>query len=148
MITCAFAGHKRVYGSFTGQIECALEGLLQHDDAMCCYVTGRGEFDAQSAAAIRCLKKKHKNKRIRLVLALPYMQKSISEQKEYYESYYDEIMIPQELLGVHYKRAITALNRWLVENADCLIAMLYRDYGGAYDMVRYAKRLNKPVILL
>lgn len=39
-------------------------------------------------------------------------------------------------------------NRWMVDRADCLIAYLFRDYGGAYETVKYAKKQGKPVINL
>ena len=48
----------------------------------------------------------------------------------------------------NYKAAIQKRNRWLVDRADCLIAYLFRDFGGAYETVKYAKKQGKPVINL
>ncbi len=86
--------------------------------------------------------------KIFLALVLPYMSNRLNTDKEYYEYYYDEIIITEDLCGVHYKAAIQKRNRWMVDNADCLIAYLFRDYGGAYETVKYAKKQGKPVINL
>ena len=135
MITCTFAGHREVFGSCTQKIENALETLIENEDTLYCYVGGMGEFDGFSAAAVRNLKRKYPNKEIRLTLVLPYMQQKLNEYKEYYETSFDDILIPAELAEIHYKRAIPARNRWLVDNSDYLIAMVWRDFGGAYTIV-------------
>lgn len=43
---------------------------------------------------------------IRLNLVLPYMTNQINRDKEYLESRFDDIIIPMDLMGVHYKAAI------------------------------------------
>ena len=147
MITCTFAGHREVFGSCTQKIENALETLIESEDTLYCYVGGMGEFDGFSAA-VRNLKRKYPNKEIRLTLVLPYMQQKLNEYKEYYETSFDDILIPAELADIHYKRAIPARNRWLVDNSDYLIAMVWRDFGGAYTTLRYAQKQGKKIILL
>ena len=148
MITCTFAGHREVFGSCTQKIENALETLIENEDTLYCYVGGMGEFDGFSAAAVRNLKRKYPNKEIRLTLVLPYMQQKLNEYKEYYETSFDDILIPAELAEIHYKRAIPARNRWLVDHSDYLIAMIWRDFGGAYTTLRYAQKQGKKIILL
>ena len=34
------------------------------------------------------------------------------------------------------------------EHTDYLIAMVWRDYGGAYNTLRYAQKINKQIILI
>ena len=148
MINCTFAGHRMGCGVAFQHIEYALERLLDKDDNMCCYVGGMGEFDTISSAAVRELKRKYPQKDIQLILVLPYMKQAINNEKMYYETFYDNVIVPIELVGLHYKRAISARNRWLVDNADYIIAMLWREYGGAYDTVQYARRKNKQIIML
>lgn len=36
----------------------------------------------------------------------------------------------------------------MVDRADCLIAMVWRDYGGAYQTLKYAERLCKQIFRL
>lgn len=148
MITCTFAGHRQIFGAVSSKIENALISLLQADDTLLCYVGGMGEFDALCAAAVRKLKRDYQDKNIRLVLVLPYMQNKINENKEYYETQYDDVLIPLELADVHYKQAITARNKWLVAHSDYLIAMVWRDFGGAYTTLKYAQKCGKHIISL
>ena len=145
MIVCTFAGHREVFGLGQSQVVEILEKLLEVEQEMTCYVGGKGEFDALCASAVRTLKHQHPDKAISLVLVLPYMEQRLNTDKEYYESHFDEILIPIELAGIHYKQAITACNRWMVDRADCLIAMVWRDHGGAYQTLKYAERHRKRV---
>ena len=48
------------------------------------------------------------------------------------------MLIPEELLEVHYKRAITERNKWMIDRCQCLIAYVYRDFGGAWIAMNYA----------
>lgn len=148
MITCTFAGHREIFGAALTKVENALESLLKDDDTLLCYVGGMGEFDALCTAAVRKLKRDYPHKNIRLVLVLPYMQNKINKYREYCETEYDDVLIPLELADIHYKQAITARNKWLVAHSDYLIAMVWRDFGGAYTTLQYAKKRGKNIILL
>ena len=149
MTSCTFAGHREVYQPMLdAKIEKAIRELLQTDSEFIFYTGGMGEFDSKCASAVRYAKRQYPHLRIRLALVLPYMSNKLNTEKAYYEYYYDEIIIPEELCGVHYKAAIQKRNRWLVDRADCLIAYLFRDFGGAYETIKYAKKQGKPVINL
>lgn len=145
MVVCTFAGHREVFGLGQSRVVEILERLLEAEQEMTCYVGGKGEFDALCASAVRTLKHRHPDKAISLVLVLPYMEQRLNTDKEYYESRFDEILITIELAGIHYKQAITACNRWMVDRADCLIAMVWRDHGGAYQTLKYAERCCKRI---
>lgn len=149
MIRCTFAGHRDVVGITVSDIVAVLEKIIQQsNESVECLVGGMGRFDKLSASAVRILKKKHKNRDISLVLVLPYMQKKINENKSYYETMYDAIIIPSHLDGVHYKGAIGLRNRWMVDQADYLIAMVQRKNGGAYEMLKYAGKTDIIIINL
>lgn len=148
MVTCTFAGHREIFGMRDTEIIEILETLLENETDMTCYVGAMGEFDALCAGAVRSLKQRHKDKNIALIMVLPYMQQKINEYREYYETVYDEILIPIELAEVHYKQAIPARNRWLVDHSDYLIACVWRDFGGAYNTLKYAKKQHKKIFLI
>ena len=149
MTSCTFAGHREVYQSKIDEdIEKNIDHLLQTDNEFVFYTGGMGDFDIKCASAVRAAKRKYPNKKIRLALVLPYMSNRLNADKEYYQYNYDEIIIPAELVGVHYKAAITMRNRWLVDRVDCVIAYVYRDFGGALETVKYARKQGKPVINL
>ena len=113
-----------------------------------CFVGGMGKFDNLCAAAVRLLKRQYREKEISLILVLPYLQKRINVNSAYYESMFDLVLIPSILEGVHYKHAIVLRNRWMVEQADYVIAMVERKEGGAYATLQYAKKKKKKIINL
>lgn len=107
-----------------------------------------GEFDKMCSAAVRTAKRRHPELDIKLMVVLPYMMAKVNTDKDLYEKLYDDIIIPMELFGTHYKSAITKRNRWIVDQSDFLIAYVYRDFGGAYSTLRYAYRRKKEIINL
>ena len=106
MTTCTFAGHREVYQPMLdARIEKAIRVLLQTDSEFIFYTGGMGEFDSNCASAVRSAKRQYPPLTIRLALVLPYTSNKLNTEKAYYEYYYDEIIIPEELCGVHYKTA-------------------------------------------
>lgn len=142
MTTCTFAGHREIFDLDESRVVEILERLLKVEQETTCYVGGKGKFDVLCANAVRALKRRHPDT---LILTLPYMEQRINTNKEYYESSFDEILIPMELSGIHCNRAIIACNRWMADRADCLIVMVRRNYGGAYQTLKYAKRHRKQI---
>ena len=108
------------------------------------YVGRNGEFDRFAASIVKRVQKKSENQNCELILVLPYIQKDI----EYYERYYNAIVIPEGVEKTHPKSAITRRNRWMVELCDLLICYVERMRGGAYAAFNYAKKLKKPIIRL
>lgn len=149
MISCTFAGHREVYGiNVESSIEFAIESILKKDNSFIFYSGDMGEFDKMCSTAVRKAKKLHPELDIKLMVVLPYMMAKINTDKELYNTLYDEIIIPMELTEAHYKSAITKRNRWIVDQSDCLIAYVYRDFGGAYATLKYACRMKKEIINL
>jgi len=142
MIRVTFAGHRNVFnsGAVREQVDAAIASILTEGTEFNFYSGGMGEFDKLCESAVRSAKVAHTELTIKLVYVSPYMRNSFNTQRDYYEYHYDDILIPMELAGVHYKGAITKRNRWLVDNADYLIAYIRRDHGGAYATMRYAER--------
>ena len=149
MTVCTFAGHREVYQSNISEaLDQALAEIIENDNSIRFLVGGMGEFDKMCASAVRRAKRKYPNTEIRLELVLPYLTNDINENKSFYEMSYDNIIVPFELAGVHYKSVITKRNRWLVDNSDWLIAFVYRDFGGAYTTLRYAEKKGLQIVNL
>lgn len=148
MTTCTFAGHREVYqANISEKLDEAISKILSSgDSAFQFLVGGMGKFDEMCASAIRSAKKKYPNLEITLSLVLPYMKQEVNESKDYYELLYDDVIIPFELAGVHYKSAITKRNRWMVEQSDWLIAYVYREFGGALTTLHYAEKQGLQII--
>lgn len=108
------------------------------------YIGRNGEFDEIVASIIKRLKKELEREYNILILVLPYTVKDM----EYYEKYYDEMIIPESIGKAHYKSAITLRNRWMVDQADLVIVNVEHHSGGAYAAMCYAEKKNKRIINL
>ncbi len=149
MITCTFAGHRDVYQSdIEAKLKEEIERLMQTDSEFLFLSGGMGKFDRMGAGAVREAKRSYPNKRISLALVLPYMSSRLNADKDFYQLYYDQIIIPEESAAAYYKEAIQIRNRWMVDQSDTVIACIYRSSGGAFATVRYARRQGKPVVNL
>lgn len=149
MTVCTFAGHREVYqANIADELDEAISRILKNDDCFRFLVGGMGDFDGMCSSAVRRAKRNYPNKQISLELILPYLTQELNENKSYYEISYDDVVVPIELAGVHYKSAITKRNRWMVDKSDWMIAFVYRDFGGAYTSLRYAEKKGLQIINL
>lgn len=143
MKACCGFGHRNVFENISDKIDKAVEYAI-NEGCELFYTGGMGEFDSLFSSAVRKAKKSCPS--IKLICVKPYMTKEINESKDYYAAIYDDVIIPQELMGIHYKKAITARNRWMIENSDIVISYTIRDHGGAYTALKYAEQ-NKKIII-
>lgn len=149
MLCCTFAGHRDLFlPDAERKIKTALDSILESDDEFIFYTGGMGEFDSKCASAVRTARHCFREKRLRLVLVLPYMINRVNTDKIYFETEYDDVMIPIDLANVYPKAAIRKRNRWMVDRSDILLACVYRDFGGAYDTMKYALHKGVKVINL
>ena len=149
MTVCTFAGHREVYqANIAEKLDEAISKIIATDNCFRFLVGGMGDFDGLCSSAVRRAKRSNPEKQISLELVLPYLTQELNENKQFYETSYDDVIIPIELAEVHYKSAITKRNRWMVEKSDWLVAFVYRDFGGAYTTLRYAERKGLQIINL
>lgn len=142
----AFFGHRRICNirEIEERLVPILEDLICKHEFVEFYIGRNGEFDEFAASVIKSVQKRLDRDNSALILTLPYTVKDI----EYYEEYYDEIVIPDAIGGAYPKAAITLRNRWMVETCDLVICYIEREEGGAYAAVEYAKKNEKCVINL
>lgn len=134
---CCCFGHRFVYEDIESKIEKELIDLIENKNVLTFYTGGMGDFDNLFSSAVR--KIKHGYVGIKLILVRPYFTNELNTNKEFYQLNYDSVIIPEELMGIHYKRAIGERNRWMVDNSDFLLAYVNKSFGGAYEAVSYAK---------
>lgn len=141
----SFIGHREIWRH--REVENALEkviyNLLYSKEYVEFYVGRNGDFDIMAASTIKRVQKEFGNHNSSLILTLPYPVKDM----EYYEKYYDEIIIPVES-KTHYKAAITVRNQWFVDNTDLLIAYVINDNGGAYQCLKKAEQKKMNILRL
>ena len=139
-MTCCGFGHRDVFQNIDKELCEAVQSAVSIGCNVF-YTGAMGDFDRCFSSAVRKQKKNAK-----LVCVKPYMSNELNTNKQYYNDMYDDIIIPDELAFEHYKSAITKRNRWMIDNSDVVIVYVIRNYGGAYDAMRYAERQNKTII--
>lgn len=141
-----FFGHRAVWNirELEAKLIPILKNVMDTHTYIEFYIGRNGEFDEIVASIIKRLKKEREMSYNILILVLPYTVKDM----EYYEKYYDEMIIPESIGKAHYKNAISLRNRWMVDQADLVIVNVERQSGGAYTAMRYAEKQNKEVINL
>lgn len=108
------------------------------------YDGGYGAFDKKCAETVIQLKNKYPH--IKLIRILSYYH----HEKEKYDlpSCYDGSEYP-DLEELHYKQIIVKRNEWMIDHCDILVCHIENTYkSGAYKTVKYAQKINKPIIYI
>ena len=134
----SFDGHKTLD---TNLFE-FLKNLILEKEFVEIYVGRNGEFDIYSASIVKRVQKTVKSENNELICVLPYKTQNI----EYYEQYYDNVVIPECVENLYPKSAIEKRNKWMVDICDLVICYVERDTGGAYRALKYAQKNNKKMI--
>ena len=127
-----------------GKLYDVLKNLMLKKSCLEIYIGRNGEFDLFAASIVKRIKKELDNSSCSVTLVLPYKVKDI----EYYEKYYDDIIIYENEERLHPKAAIAKRNGWMVENSDLLICFVDHNSGGAYKALQYAQKLGIKTINL
>ena len=142
----AFIGHRVIphqYG-LENKIEIIVRDMLREKEYVEFLVGRNGEFDIMAAAVVKRVRESVGSDNSSLILIQSYIMKD----DKYYEKYYDGIEYPIDS-NTHPKAAITARNRWMIENADVLVAYVEKDRkGGAYTAMKYMEKLQKKIVNL
>lgn len=140
----AFFGHRRIYNirKIEEKLVPILNELILTKEYVEFYIGRNGDFDEFVASVIKRVQKQLDRDNNVMILTLPYTVKDI----EYYEDYYDEIVIPEAIGKAHPKASITLRNRWMAETCDLVICYIEREEGGAYAAVKYAMKKNMEII--
>ncbi|MBQ2954303.1 MAG: DUF1273 domain-containing protein [Clostridia bacterium] len=148
-MVCTFAGHRQMMiTGLSEQLFLQIEQLASEVGTIAFMVGGHGEFDSLCTACVRRLKGKHPHRNISLCLVLPYMTNRLNTEGRVLAGMYDDIIFPSSCEQAHPKAAIVRRNRWMVDQADVVIACVRRDFGGVYQTFRYAQKKGKRVIFL
>ena len=110
------------------------------------YLGGYGGFDQFALRCGRLYQAKHS--KVKLYFVSPYLNESYQKNRlQVIKDDYDGIIFPP-LEHIPQKFAISHRNRWMVENANCVISYVKRGFGGAYQTLEHAKRKKKIVFEL
>lgn len=142
----ALFGHRELssYRKVEMRLERVLREALQRRGSIEVYIGRNGEFDELAASVVKRLSRAVGAECCEMTLILPYFSGKI----EYYERYYDRVLIPEEVWRLHPKRAIEARNRFMVEQSDLCVCYVEKPSGGAAKALAYAKALGKETVNL
>lgn len=146
----AFFGHRYIDNVAIAEdrLENKILSLMREKEYVDFTVGRNGEFDQLvSSTVLRC-KRKYRDDNSSLVLVLPYPTAEYLSNQRSYEDYYDDIEISYEASKAHPKAAIQIRNREMIDRADLIICHIERKSGGAYQTIRYAEKLGKPILNL
>ena len=138
-MTVTFCGHSEVYQEDAVRIwlkKAVVDTIQQGADMF--LLGGYGAFDRMAAGVVWEAKKVYSS--VQSILVLPYLDRKVDA------SGYDGTTYPP-LESVPKKYAISHRNRWMVDNADLVIAYVTHGWGGAATTLRYAERKQKQIIL-
>ena len=137
-MTVTFCGHRDVLEPeiMKTWLNEAIEALI-NEGADRFLLGGYGQFDRLAAAVVQKQKEQHPD--ICSVLVLPYLD------RKYDASQYDESIYPP-LETTPRRFAILKRNEYMIDMADCVIAFVTHEFGGAYTSLRYAQRKRKRII--
>lgn len=146
--TVSFFGHREVedFSVIEQRVETLVRKLLQEKEYVEFLVGRNGEFDQIAASTILRLKHLIGGDNSALVLILPYMTAEFANNQASFESYYDEIELSEAAAGKHFKAAIQARNREMIDRSDLVICYSTYKSGGAYRSIQYAKKQDKKII--
>ena len=148
--TVSFFGHRQLDSPL--QIEKRLEQLVIELLAAQSYVeflVGRdGEFDLLAASVIHRCQRTFRADNSALVWVMPYLTAEYRDNEEAFREYYNGIEICEKAAGKHFKAAFQIRNRSMIDRSDLAVFCIQHTNGGAWQMLRYAKRRGIPILFV
>ena len=148
--TVSFFGHRQIENML--RVEEALESIvcrLLREREYVEFLVGRdGDFDLLVSSTIKRCKRRVGDHNSALVWILPYLTAEFKNNEDNFYDYYDEIEVCEAAAGSHHKAAFQIRNRSMVDRSDLVVFFVKRQHGGAYQTMRYARKVNTAFINL
>lgn len=139
-MVAVFIGHGECYGLSEKEVQEAIISAI--DDGVTEFLSGgMGGFDWMCARQVHLLKSEYPM--IKNYLVIPYLTfNPVSKE------YFDELIYPEGFEKYHFKAAIPARNRYMVDNAQYAICYINHSWGGAYKTYSRAEKKKLAVVNL
>lgn len=139
-MVAVFIGHGECYGVSEKDVRNAIVSVI--NDGVTEFLSGgMGSFDWMCARQVDLLRSEYPT--IKNHLVIPYLTFNPTTTK-----YFDEIIYPEGFEKYHFKAAIPARNRYMVDNAQYAICYINHTWGGAYKTYSRAEKKNLIIINL
>lgn len=143
-MTICFCGHSNLYGNYDEVKQKCLcvvkEQLNMGADKF--LIGNYGEFDFLAAAV--CLALKAEYLHIEVDLVIPYYRPNIDIYTQDKYNRFDNVIVPP-LEEIPHRYRIVKANRYMVDQADAVIAYVWNKSGGAAKTLSYASKRRKII---
>ena len=141
IFTVSLFGHRQMRNPRA--VEDALEetvlSLLRGHEYVEFLLGRNGDFDLLAASVIRRCRKAFGEYNSTMILVLPYETAAYRHNLPALLDYYGEVEICEAAAAVHFRAAMTARNRAMIDRSDSVICCVERETGGAYRAMAYAQ---------
>ena len=146
--TISFFGHRYIENvlDIESRLEKLMLELLRNQEYVEFLVGRDGEFDQIVSSTIRRYKREYRSDNSSHIWVLPYLTAECRDNEETFRDYYDEIEVCEAAAASHYKNAHQTRNRAMVDRSDLVVFCVQQENGGAWQTMKYAKKLGVPYI--
>ena len=138
--TAMFIGHRDCHGLPDAMVEHAVKEAIEK--GITTFLNGgMGDFDLKCARIVQALK--HKYPDITSYLIIPYLTFRIDNRQ-----LFDSIICPDGFEHYHFKAAIPARNKYLIQSSSYAICYIAHGWGGAAQTFQMARRAGLSIINL
>ena len=138
-MVCAFFGHRDAPIEIRDKIKETVINLIEEIDVTKFYVGNNGDFDRMALSVLKELSEMYPQ--IDYYVVYAYLPEKGGDD-------FEHTIYPEGIETVPKRFAIDYRNRWIVGQADIVVAYVRRAYGGAAKFVNMAERQGKDVINL
>ncbi len=136
---CAFFGHRDAPSDLRDKLRETVAKLIEEKDVTEFYMGNNGNFDRMALSVLKELREMYPQ--INYYVVYAYLPQKDGED-------YEHTLYPEGIETVPKRFAIDYRNRWIVGQADVVIAYVRRSFGGAAKFVDMAERQDREVINL
>lgn len=137
--TCSFFGHSNAPLTVYPALATAIERHITEYGVNEFLVGQYGNFDSMAKRAVAAAKERHPE--IKLDVMVPYLPEP--SRQAALDRDVDHIIYPEGLETVPRKFAISRLNQIMVRDSDYAIAYVTHTWGGAYNTMKAAQKLER-----
>lgn len=141
MVVCTFFGHHDCPSTIRSNLRGVLVDLIEHHGVDVFYVGNHGAFDAMVRSVLSELKQIYPHIRYTIVLAYMPLHGGTLEKEAYANT-----MLPEGIENVPKRFAIVWRNKWMLRQAEYVVAYVVHSVGKSSQFVEMAARQGKRIV--
>lgn len=141
MSACTFFGHHDCPASIKPILREVLAGLIEKDGVDMFYVGRQGQYDAIVRSVLKELADTYPHINYAVVL-----ERIPSQGNGYDAQNYSDTMLHEGIENINPRFAIPWRNKWMLKQAEYVVAYIKYSWGGAARYVEMAEKQKKKLI--